>query len=140
MTTLPQTGRRFFTVEEITGPLLFVKSISAAGYGELVDVLTSDGEERTGQIIDVSRGGLAFIYSDVLKRPEKKFNLYIFLKKYSFRLEYLSVKTISDFPVSKKFPFIFNKKRRFGVQFVGLISNQKNQLEYFIEHYIVGEA
>ncbi len=54
MTTHPQIGRRFFTVERIAGPLLFVESITAAGYGELVDVLTPDGEERTGQIIDIS--------------------------------------------------------------------------------------
>ena len=54
MTLLSQTGRRFFTVKEISGPLLFVETVSGVGFGELVEVLTPSGEERTGQVFDVS--------------------------------------------------------------------------------------
>lgn len=54
MTSLTQTSRRFFTVREISGPLLFVETVSGVGFGELVEVLTPTGEERTGQVIDVS--------------------------------------------------------------------------------------
>jgi len=54
MTSLTQTGRRFFTVKEISGPLLFVDTISGVGFGELAEVLTPSGEERLGQVIDVS--------------------------------------------------------------------------------------
>src|SRR4030042_2540619 len=54
MTLLSQTGRRFFTVKEISGPLLFVETVSGVGFGELVEVFTPSGEERTGQVVDVS--------------------------------------------------------------------------------------
>lgn len=54
MTLLSQTGRRFFTVKEISGPLLFMESVSGVGFGELVEVFTPSGEERTGQVVDVS--------------------------------------------------------------------------------------
>ncbi|MEE8323086.1 MAG: V-type ATP synthase subunit B [Candidatus Bathyarchaeia archaeon] len=47
-------ARRFFTIKEITGPLLFIESLGGVGYGELVEVFTPDGEERTAQVIDVS--------------------------------------------------------------------------------------
>ncbi len=47
-------GRRFFSVKEITGPLLFLENIRGVGYGELVEVTTPLGEERTAQVIDVS--------------------------------------------------------------------------------------
>jgi V/A-type H+-transporting ATPase subunit B len=50
------TGRRFFTIREISGPLLFVESTSDVGYGELVEVYAPNGEERTAQVIDVSEG------------------------------------------------------------------------------------
>jgi len=54
MTLLTQTGRRFYTIKEISGPLLFVETVSGVGFGELVEVFTPKGEERTGQVVDVS--------------------------------------------------------------------------------------
>lgn len=54
MSVLSKTGRRFLTTREISGPLLFVESTGGVGYGELVEVITPAGEERTGQVIDVS--------------------------------------------------------------------------------------
>ena len=54
MSVLAKTGKRFFTTREISGPLLFVESTGGVGFGELVEVTTPSGEERTGQVIDVS--------------------------------------------------------------------------------------
>jgi V/A-type H+-transporting ATPase subunit B len=54
MTSLSKVGGRFYTISEIAGPLLFVEALSGVGYGELVEVFTPDGEERTAQVIDVS--------------------------------------------------------------------------------------
>lgn len=51
----------------------------------------------------------------------------------------LSVKIISDSPVPKKSLFTFYKKRQCGAQFVGLIHNQVEQLEYFIKGYTGGK-
>jgi V/A-type H+-transporting ATPase subunit B len=53
MSELNHTARRFFTIKEITGPLLFIESLGGVGYGELVEVFTLEGEERTAQVIDV---------------------------------------------------------------------------------------
>ena len=54
MSTFLHSSRRFFSVKEISGPLLFLENISGVGYGELVEVTTPLGEERTAQVIDVS--------------------------------------------------------------------------------------
>jgi V/A-type H+-transporting ATPase subunit B len=54
MKTLEKSGRTFLTIREISGPLIFVESVTGVGYGELVEVTTPSGEERTGQVIDVS--------------------------------------------------------------------------------------
>jgi len=53
MTSTTQTGRRFYTIKEIAGPLLFVETVSDVGFGELVKVLTPTGDERTGLVVDV---------------------------------------------------------------------------------------
>ena len=44
----------FYTVNEIEGSLLECESVVGIGYGELVKIITQDGEEKTGQVIDVS--------------------------------------------------------------------------------------
>jgi len=54
MKTLEKSSRTFRTISEISGPLLFVKSVTGVGYGELVEVAAPSGGVRTGQVIDVS--------------------------------------------------------------------------------------
>ena len=54
MTRLEKSSLTFRTISEISGPLLFVKSITGVGYGDLVEVIPPTGQLRTGQVIDVS--------------------------------------------------------------------------------------
>jgi V/A-type H+-transporting ATPase subunit B len=54
MKMLERASRTFRTISEISGPLVFVESITGVGYGELVEVTSPRGEVRTGQVIDVS--------------------------------------------------------------------------------------
>jgi V/A-type H+-transporting ATPase subunit B len=54
MKILERASRTFRTISEISGPLVFVESITGVGYGELVEVTSPRGEVRTGQVIDVS--------------------------------------------------------------------------------------
>ena len=56
MSSATQASRTYSTVREVLGPLLFVEAVRGVGYGELVEVTTPQGEERTGQVIDVSEG------------------------------------------------------------------------------------
>jgi len=52
--TSTNAGLKFFTVKEITGPLLLCESVQGVSYGEVVNVLTQSGDEKRGQVIDVS--------------------------------------------------------------------------------------
>jgi len=47
-------GREYSTIREISGPLVFVEYIRGVGFGELVRVSTPQGEERRGQVLEVS--------------------------------------------------------------------------------------
>ena len=42
------------TIEYASGPLIFVKNVKGASFGEIVRIYLHDGEERTGQILDIS--------------------------------------------------------------------------------------
>jgi V/A-type H+-transporting ATPase subunit B len=54
MKKMEKASRTFRTITEISGPLVFVESVTGVGYGEIGEVTTPDGEIRTGQVIDVS--------------------------------------------------------------------------------------
>jgi len=43
-------------VREVSGPLVFVESVSGVMFGEVVEVITEDGERKRGQVLDVSEG------------------------------------------------------------------------------------
>ncbi|HYB77080.1 MAG TPA: V-type ATP synthase subunit B, partial [Thermoplasmata archaeon] len=48
------------TIDRVAGPLLFVKDVTNAAYGEIVEVQLPTGERRQGQVLD-SRKGLAIV-------------------------------------------------------------------------------
>ena len=47
-------GLQYRGVSQVDGPLVFIEGISGVGYDELVEIVTPDGEERLGQVLDVS--------------------------------------------------------------------------------------
>lgn len=47
--------REYMTVSEVTGPLMIVEGISGVGYDEVVEIVTPDGTEKMGQVLDVQR-------------------------------------------------------------------------------------
>lgn len=43
------------TVEEIKGPLMFVKETENVSYGDIVEIETPEGEKRRGEVLDTSK-------------------------------------------------------------------------------------
>lgn len=106
--------------------------------GALIELRSQRG--KLGEIIDISKGGLAFRYIDIGERPKGSFELDIFLKEAGFRLEKVPAKTISDSGTTKYFPFSSTKTRRQGVEFGELTQKQISQLEHFIRNYTTEEV
>jgi len=46
--------REYRTITKIAGPLLFVEKTEPVGYGELVNIVLSDGSIKRGQVLDTS--------------------------------------------------------------------------------------
>ena len=95
---------------------------------------------KLGQIIDISKGGLAFRYIDTGDPPNESSELDIFLAEIGFHLEKIAFKTISDSEADREHPFSTIKMRRRGVQFTVLKQDQISQLEYFIQNHTTGET
>jgi len=47
-------GLEYRGVSQVDGPLVFVQGIKGVGYDELVEITTPSGEQRLGQVLDVS--------------------------------------------------------------------------------------
>ncbi len=54
MNKIDNSGLSYRGVENIDGPLVFVKGIHDVAYDELVEVTAPDGSKRLGQVLDVS--------------------------------------------------------------------------------------
>jgi hypothetical protein len=106
--------------------------------GALIELRSHRG--KLGEIIDISKGGLAFRYIDIGDRPKGSFEVDIFLKERDFRLEKVPAKTVSDLKTTKYYPYSSTKTRRQGVQFGKLTRTQISKLEHFIKHYTTGEV
>lgn len=96
--------------------------------------------KEIGQIIDISRGGLAFRYVADGDRLNESRELEIYLANNGFHLKEVPFNTISDFELTSEFPTSFIIMRRRGVQFGELTQDQVSQLGYFIQNHTVGDV
>ncbi len=92
---------------------------------------------KKGEIIDISRGGLAFRYEPDDNQPKLSVEiglfLHIFLKDISFCLLRVPIKTISDFPMENGESSDLARRR--SVAFHALSERQVSELEFFIENH-----
>jgi hypothetical protein len=105
-------------------------------------VLRAPGPHSTkvGQIVDMSRQGLAFRYIASEERSGGSIELEILLGDHSFYLNKIPFITISDCEVANEIPFSCIQMKRTGVQFGDLAPNQLSQIEYFIRNHTTGEV
>jgi hypothetical protein len=89
---------------------------------------------RTGQILDISKGGLSFRYMSKGDKPKKFFQLRIYSSRDDFSIENITVKTVYDLTTPVVFTVTKATMRRRGVQFTDLSPSQYSQLEHFIQN------
>lgn len=86
---------------------------------------------RVARILDIGMDGLTFLYLDSTQLSDKTFKLDIFSTDSDFYLEEVPCKTMSDLKTYAS-PFSSMAMRECAVQFGGLTSRQRSQLEHFI--------
>jgi hypothetical protein len=105
-----------------------------------LDVLDPHSNEKLGDVLNISRGGLAYRYVPDAEQPFDLFKIDIFrVVDHILFLSNITCKTISDFDAAKRFPIKFNKYRLSGVHFGELTESQISQLEYCIQKYTLEE-
>ena len=95
---------------------------------------------KIGQILDISKDGLAFTYIGDEKGLKKDIELDIFISGLGFNSRNIPYKTISDFEIENKNGFSSIKMRRCGVKFRQLNSDQISKIEDFLQNHTKGKG
>jgi hypothetical protein len=100
-----------------------------------VYALLKNGSSKLGQIKNISKGGLAFMYINDGEQIHEATEVDIFLSGYGFILKGIPCKKISDIHVDNFVPFSTFEMRQLGVQFGEVSLNQLAHLDRLIEKY-----
>ena len=103
-------------------------------------LLKSASYEELGEIVDISKGGLALQCLVGEQRIEESVELDIILAGNGFHIKKMPCKTISDFEITNKIYFSSLKMRRHSIKFGELDDHQISELDYFIKQHTIGEA
>jgi hypothetical protein len=100
-----------------------------------VYALLKNGSSKLGQIINISTGGLAFMYIKHEEQIGEPVEVDIFISGDGYFLKGIPCKRISDVHVDNFVPFSTFEMRQLGVQFGELRQGQASQLDAFIKKY-----
>lgn len=100
-----------------------------------VYALVRNGSSKLGQIKNISKGGLAFMYINDEQQMHEPSQVDIFLSGYGFILKGIACKKISDIHIENFVPFSTFEMRQLGIQFIDVNLDQSAQLDMFIEKY-----
>ena len=103
-------------------------------------LLKSVSYEELGEIIDISKGGLALQYLVGEKQIKEFVELDIIFADNGFHIKKIPCKTISDFEITNEIYFSFLKMRRHSIKFGELDNHQTSELNYFIKQHTIAEA
>lgn len=100
-----------------------------------VYALLKNGSSKLGQIKNISKGGLSFMYINDGEQIHEPNEVDIFLSGYGFILKGIPCKKISDIHVDNFVPFSTFEMRQLGIQFGEVGLHQLAQLDALIEKY-----
>ena len=103
--------------------------------GEIAFAVIKSKPIKMGQIVNISRRGLAFHYIDRKGDANRLFKMDILFAQDAFYLDRLLFKPIFDIEIDTEIPLNSFTMRKCGVQFGELNQQQRSQLEYFICNY-----
>lgn len=99
---------------------------------------------KIGQILDVSRGGMAFKSTDQKTKFFQSAELSIIVDDEELNINVVpfkfKAKMVAVTDMSNRNPFNFNKARRFSVEFEELSDYQIFWLDYFIRNHTISEV
>ena len=92
----------------------------------------SPNSYKLGQIVNISRGGLAFQYIETKTKPTHSEERYIFLSSKGYYVREIPFKQISDKPIPNANPYSTLNMRQCAIQFGEMNMEQMIYLDNYI--------
>ena len=112
-----------------------LSKIKDMSMGEIAFAVIKSKPIKMGQIVNISKEGLAFHYIDRQGRSNSLFKMDILFARDAFYLDRLLFKPIFDIELNTDIPLNPFTIRKCGVQFGELNQQQRSQLDFFICNY-----
>ena len=90
---------------------------------------------QVGQVIDISEGGMSYLYMDDHNRAEDSFKMGIFVSGKGYYFDDIGASVVSDYVVPKESPFSFLTMRRQCIKFDAMDENQEAGIRSFISTF-----
>jgi len=107
--------------------------------GEIGFAVIKSRPVKMGQIINISKNGLAFEYIERQSKTIEVFKLDLLYAEDAFYLGKVLFRPIFDYAIDAEIPFNSFTIRRCGVQFGELTAQQESKLEYFLNQHTLLE-
>ena len=117
-----------------------LEQIEDMSMGEIALAVLKSKPFKMGQIMNISKGGLAFRYIDREAEAKEPFELDILFAQNAFHLNNVPFKVVADFAAASEYPFSSIIMQQRGVQFGEMTPHQVSHLDYFIRNYTTGAA
>jgi hypothetical protein len=100
-------------------------------------IITVNDTTNLGQMINISKGGLAFNYIGQKEKIAGWHKVDIFLSSKRFYLKEILFKATSDFYLDPNTPFSTVLMKQCGGEFGEMTDEQKSQLDYFLDNHTI---
>ena len=100
-------------------------------------IITVNDTTNLGQMINISKGGLAFNYIGQKEKISGWHKVDIFLSSKRFYLKEILFKATSDFYLDPNTPFSTVLMKQCGGEFGEMTDEQKSQLDYFLDNHTI---
>ncbi|MCP4681220.1 MAG: hypothetical protein GY864_02680 [Desulfobacterales bacterium] len=107
---------------------------------ETTYILLKPQSTRMGQIVDINKNGIAFLYINIGTQSEEflnSFELSLFLSEGILYLS-IPIQTMSHFEMADRFPHSSVKMKRSYVKFGKMTQQERSQLTFFLENHTNG--
>lgn len=99
-----------------------------------------DFAEKDGQLLDISKGGIALRCTAKSEQPDDYSQLEVFQPGYDGNIDKIPFKIISNIEIISDSASSDLTLRRYGLQFKELTPRQMDQLDYFLLHHTLREV
>ena len=94
---------------------------------------------KVGQIINISKGGIAFSYISKGEQLKGRHKINILLSRIDFSLKEVPFIVVSDLNLDSEIPFSTELMKQCSGQFGGLTNQQKSHLDYLLSYIKIAQ-